>query len=494
LKNQQSLTERSKLIWVYLISGLYIAFNAYLLINHLMWGAIVPVLLIILLLYFVAIDKVILMITLLTPVAINIRDMDLGVAVSLPTEPLMLGVLVFFLIKVLYEGKYDTRILRHPLSIFIFINLIWLLFTSITSELPVVSFKFILSRLWFLVPFYFFIILMFKKISTMKTFLWLYIIALIGVVIYTLIHHTIRGLDEDSGHWVMRPFYNDHTAYGAILAMYIPVVFGFTLDRRYSTSTRIISVSVLVLFLIALVFSYSRAAWLSLAASLVVLVIILLRIKFRWVLLTTGVLLGLFFTFQQQIFDKLERNKQDSSANFVEHIQSITNISSDASNLERINRWQSALRMFHERPFWGWGPGTYQFVYAPFQRAKEKTIISTNAGDMGNAHSEYIGPMAESGVLGMVTMLLIFIVSVLTGIRVFKYARTREVRILSVSVLIGLISYYIHGFLNNFLDTDKASVPVWGFMAILVALDIYHQSNRRDDVPNQEVTPHQKIS
>ncbi len=488
------MTEKSKLIWVYLISGLYIIFNSYLLINHLMWGAAVPLLLIILLLYFVAIDKVILMITFLTPIAINIRDMDMGVSVSLPTEPLMLGVLVFFMIKVLYEGGYDSRILRHPLSIFIFINLIWLIFTSITSEMPVVSFKFILSRLWFLVPFYFFIILMFKSMATIKKFLWLYIIAFIGIIIYTLIHHTIRGLDEDSGHWVMRPFYNDHTQYGAILAMYIPVLFGFSVDKSYSSSTRIVSVFVLVLFLIALVFSYSRAAWLSLAASLVVFAIIKLRIRFRWVLLTIGIVLGTFFAFQQQIIDKLERNKQDSSANFVEHVQSITNISSDASNLERINRWQSALRMFRERPFWGWGPGTYQFIYAPFQRAKEKTIISTNAGDMGNAHSEYIGPLSESGVIGMLTVLGIFITSVVIGIRVYKQARTPELKVISLSVLIGLISYYIHGFLNNFLDSDKASVPVWGFMAILVAIDIYHNQNSEGEQLKKPVDANQKIS
>ena len=52
------------------------------------------------------------------------------------------------------------------------------------------------------------------------------------------------------------------------------------------------------------------------------------------------VVFGLFFTFQQQILDQLERNEQDSSSNFVEHIQSISNITSDASNLERVNRWQ----------------------------------------------------------------------------------------------------------------------------------------------------------
>lgn len=439
-----------------------------------MWGALLPVAFIVLLLYLVSVDKIIFLITLLTPIAINIQDMDMGFGLSVPTEPLMLGVLIFFLIKLLHDGNYDLRILKHPLSILIFINLIWLLFTSLTSEIPVVSFKYVISRLWFVVPFYFFIILMFKKTGNIKTFVWLYSISLIFVAIYTLSRHVSFGLDEDSGHWVMRPFYNDHTAYGAILTMYIPVIFAFTYDKTKSVSTRFVAFMVLVFFLIALVFSYSRAAWLSLTAGIVVWIIVLLKINFKWVFLSVVVIVGLFFTFQQQIFDQLERNKQDSSANFVEHIQSITNISSDASNLERINRWQSALRMFRERPFWGWGPGTYQFLYAPYQRSKEKTIISTNAGDMGNAHSEYIGPLAEAGILGMLTMLIIFIYSIYTGLKVHKRSKEPEIRLLALSVTIGLITYYIHGFLNNFLDSDKASVPVWGFMAILVALDIYH--------------------
>jgi putative inorganic carbon (HCO3(-)) transporter len=29
--------------------------------------------------------------------------------------------------------------------------------------------------------------------------------------------------------------------------------------------------------------------------------------------------------------------------------------------------------------------------------------------------------------------------------------------------------------LNNFLDTDKAFVPFWGFIAMLVAIDVYHK-------------------
>ena len=113
----------------------------------------------------------------------------------------------------------------------------------------------------------------------------------------------------------------------------------------------------------------------------------------NWIATVVVVLVGLFLAFQNQIIDALEKNNQDASGDLVENVQSITNISTDASNLERINRWQSAFRLFNERPVFGWGPGTYQFVYAPYQMSKEKTIISTNAGDGGNAHSEYFGPL-----------------------------------------------------------------------------------------------------
>ena len=480
-----NLIEKYKIYLVYAVSIAFIVLNCYLITQDKYYALLTPILLIFLFLYIFSLDKLILLITFLTPIAINYKDPDMGIGITLPTEPLLLGVLVVFILKLFYDGGFNRKVVTHPVSIFIIINLVWLGITTITSEIPLVSVKFLIARLWFVVPFYFIGILLFKKVKNIKLFNWLYIIPLLIVIFYTLVNHAGYGFDKPSSNMVMKPFYNDHTAYGAVIAMFIPFFIGFSLSKSYTNSQRLASSIVLFLLIIGLIFSYSRAAWISISFALMVYAIIAFRIKFRVVLGGFIILAGLFYMFSFQLIDRLESNKQDSSTDFTEHIQSMSNISSDASNLERINRWNCALRLYDERPFWGWGPGTYQFVYAPYQRSKEKTIISTNAGDMGNAHSEYIGPLSESGILGMLTFIAIVIAVSITGLRVYKRADSKEVKLISLVILLGLMSYFAHGLLNNFLDTDKASVPFWGFIGILVSLDLYH-TKKKSDSRNQK--------
>ena len=475
------MTERAKVLWVYGASAAFIAVNAYLFLHDKLWGLAIPFVLLLLILYIFSLDNVLLLITFATPFAINLQDADFGISISLPSEPLMFGVLLLFLLKLLHERFYDHRIMKHPVTIAIMINLIWIFITCFTSEIPIVSIKFMIARLWFVVPFYFAGILLFMDLKNMRKFHWLYIIPLILVIFYTLYNHSTYGFDKPHSNMVMKPFYNDHTAYGAIIALFLPVFAGLSFSRQFKTSLRLAAFIILAIMLTGIIFSYSRAAWLSVAAALVVYVLVRFHIRFYWVLLTLVTGIGLFFMFQYQFIDKLEKNKQDSSTDFLKHVESISNISSDASNLERINRWASALRLFKERPVFGWGPGTYQFVYAPYQRSKEKTIISTNYGDMGNAHSEYIGPLSESGILGMLSFMGIIATVIITGLRVHRRAENKEVRLMSLMLMLGLITYYVHGLMNNFLDTDKASVPFWGFTAMLVAMDLYHSGKKEEE-------------
>lgn len=468
-----------KVKWFYLLSGLFILLNSLLIVKEQYWGIVLPVLIIVAMMYVFWLDKLLLFIVFLAPLAVNIADKEMGIGVSIPTEPLLVGILLIFFLKTIFNSNYDRRILTHPVSWTIYLSLFWILITSVTSELPLVSFKFLLARLWFVIPFYFLGIALFRDARNLTRFNWLYVISLIIVIAYTTYNHSLYGFAEKQGHWVMKPFYNDHTAYGGILAYFLPVFVGYMLNSARSRTYRLYAGIAAAILTMALFLSYSRAAWVSIAAIIVIAVLIVYKIKFRWILTTLIIVVSVFFTFQHQIIYVLEKNKQDSSENFVEHIQSIYNISSDASNLERINRWQSAFRMFDERPVFGWGPGTYQFVYAPFQRSQERTIISTNAGDLGNAHSEYIGPLSEQGFPGLIIQIILISGIIYTGVRVYRQALNKEIKLFSLLSVLSLCTYFVHGLLNNFLDTDKASIPYWGFFAMIVAMDIYHK-NKKD--------------
>ena len=421
-----------------------------------------------------------------TPLSVPLQEFmpELSFNLSIPSELFILLILFVMFYRYLRGTGVDRPFLFHPLTLSILLYLAWMLITAVTSTMPLVSLKFFLSHFWFIAVAYFLAREIFRRHDNMVRFLWAYMIPLMLVIFYTLSNQVQTGLvNQKAAHSAMTPFYNDHTSYGAILALFIPILAGFLFMERKLRKTSFLTVlGVLVLFLFSFVFSYSRAAWLSLVLAGGIALLIRLRIRIRTIALFSVIIAGLLFSFWTTIWLKLEENKQESSTSFAQHISSMTNVRSDASNLERINRWKCALRMFEEKPFTGWGPGTYMFNYAPFQASYDRTIISTDFGDMGNAHSEYLGPLSESGLPGLLTITAVFILAFYTGVRVYRRAALPRDRILVLSILTGLSSYFIHGFMNNFLDRDKAAIPFWGFLAILVTLDLYYKKKKEEKV------------
>jgi O-antigen ligase len=266
--------------------------------------------------------------------------------------------------------------------------------------------------------------------------------------------------------------------------MFIPVLFSFLFLKGFPKWAKMLSLGLFLLFSAGIILSFTRAGWLSLAVVLGILFTLWLKIRFRTIIITlcSGVLF--FLAFQTEIVILLNRNNTDSEGGFEDNIESIFNISTDASNVERLNRWSCAIRMWMDKPVFGWGPGTYMFKYAPYQLSRDLTIISTNFGTNGNAHSEYLGPLAEQGVLGLVIVLIFLFYTSHLGYRLYYTLEDRNDRILCLGMFLGLMTFFVHGFLNNFLDTDKLSLPFWAYMAALVCFDIYYRK-KQINVPPQ---------
>lgn len=421
-------------------------------------------------------DESLALMALATPFAVDYALIG-NMSLSMPVEPMMIVFTVVFLFQELLMRSYDKRVLRHPVSILIMLSLVWMVFTSIVSLKPVESFKYTAVRLWFVIPFFYATAQSFQKVRHIRLFYWAYALSLSVVVVITTVKTMQRFGELQMLHHVMQPFYNDHTAYGCIIALMLPLAAYFALEPRTRLWKRIVAASLTVLLLVGLGLSYCRAAWISVVGAIAIYLLVRLGVRMRWLVISAALLLGLFFAFQDDIMYELGKNKQDSSFTLADQVKSISNISTDASNLERLNRWNAAFRMWKDQPLTGIGPGAYQFIYGPYQRSDMMTIISTNDGDMGNAHSEYIGPLTEQGVPGALLMLAIFVATFITGERVYRTAVDRRKGHLALVLAVSLFTYYVHGIMNNFLDTDKLSVPFWALTAAIVAIDIVTEKN-----------------
>ena len=409
-----------------------------------------------------------------TPLSVNIEDYTEGIGLFVPTEPLLLGLFLWFLFLHFHRPLMVMDFLKHPILLFLLGYLIWLFVSSMVSTHPWISLKFLLSKSWLFMPMLLWGFYFFSQKSSINSFLWLFTISSTVVISYTIFSHAQYSFGEKESHWVMWPFFKDHTIYGAIVALVIPFPLVLMKDKKSDLLAKGFLLLCFTIILIGLYFSYTRAAWLSVVAGCFVLFLVYFRIKLTYILslFFVGVLI-LFFKYDA-IQMELARNKQDHTTEaFDQRIKSAANVTTDASNLERINRWSCAIEMFKERPFFGFGPGTFAFEYARFQEPENKTIISTNFGNLGNAHSEYLGALSETGIIGFILFCGVVIFTMRASI--LLVIRSKEVSLetlpLAMGILFSLSTYFTHAFLNNFLDTDKAAVPIFGLIAMVLVLE-----------------------
>ena len=466
------LKRNKQLLIALAVTAAFLAVNSVMLTKDFYYLFLLPVAALVGMLFVLKMETGLMVMALLTPFAIDFAFVP-KMELSMPVEPMMILFAALFVFRVLVGRNYDTRILRHPITIAILAQLAWMLITASTSQLPTVSFKYFAARLWFVLPFYFAAVQIFRNRQRIRQFFWCYAIGLIIVVLIATLKTVGNFSDLQTLHRVMRPFYNDHTAYGCVIALFLPAAFYFIFSRGSKGWARVFFLGLFLLLVTGVMFSYCRAAWLSLLAAIAVYFAIRMGMKIKWMVVIMGICIGAFFTYQSDVLYKLGKNHQDSSYDLAGQVKSISNISTDASNLERLNRWASAIRMWKERPVMGCGPGTYQFLYAGYQRSYQLSTISTNAGNLGNAHSEYIGPLTEQGVPGALLVVVVFMSTFATGVRVYRTAEDKTEANMALAFTLSLLTYYVHGVFNNFLDTDKLSVPFWGFTAVVAALDIY---------------------
>ncbi|MCC6280290.1 MAG: O-antigen ligase family protein, partial [Saprospiraceae bacterium] len=245
-----------------------------------------------------------------------------------------------------------------------------------------------------------------------------------------------------------QPFFPDHTLYSAVLVMLLPI-----LPLLFKKQ---VALGIGLFFLTGLVFAACRAAWISLFVCAFLLLPLAFRLQWKWLFLSAGLALLGGLMVKNRVQEQLSR---------------------DISSLERLNRYACALRMADDRPLTGFGPGTFQFQYLPFQHTDEMTRISITdpARDLrsdqfgrgGGAHSEYFQALAENGWPGLLFWLLLAGTTVFTGISRFLSSQNKENQWFALAVTCSLLSFLLHALFNNFLHDGRIALLFWGQVAWL---------------------------
>ncbi len=127
--------------------------------------------------------------------------------------------------------------------------------------------------------------------------------------------------------------------------------------------------------------------------------------------LFAGLLMVLVLLPQTDVIHRLEQGKQDLAQYFEGGNR-------DTSLGMRLQLWHSAWLSFQEKPLFGWGNNG---VRASQRQQVERGDIAQSVYDFNShAHNQYLDEMAKRGLLGLVSLLALFLVP----LRLFKIQLT----------------------------------------------------------------------
>lgn len=397
-----------------------------------------------------------------------------GFGTDLPTEPLMVGLMLVYAVYVLQHGRQmNGSFIRHPISLLLLLHVAWVLSTTLTSELLLVSVKFALAKIWYIVAFFFLAGSLLKSERDIRIFFWVIFLPLMLSVLVILLRHSAYGFSFRDVHRVLHPFQRNHVNYAATLALFFPAVWlAVGWYRRWSARWWLL-VGSIGLLTAAIYLSYTRAAYVAVLMALAAYVVIRWRLT-KYVLLGAilTVLLGLGYLVRNNTYLDYAPNYDRTVSHYqFDNLLEATAKGEDISTMERVYRWVAGFHMFKDKPVFGYGPGNFVNFYRPYTVTSFTTYVSDNEEQSG-IHSYYLLVLVEQGIPGLIIFLLLSFFVLIKGEQV--YHRTRDPARKRIILMALLSTVVIDAFLiiNDLVETDKIGSFFFLWMAILINQDL----------------------
>jgi O-antigen ligase len=390
-----------------------------------------------------------------------------------PDEILMLLLTGLALLYWWHKPQHFPLIVwQHPLFFLLILHVCWIAITMVYAIEPIPAMKFLLAKIWYIIPFVILPTVWLNSISGIQKLTACLLWPMGFVIATTLFRH---GADEFSFESINRhlfPFFRNHVNYASMLVCLLAVLFCvYHLTPRQTLQRKWLFIA-LVMGLSALILAYSRGAWLALLAGVVsVFVVRKKQMGALIILAVTAVLLSTAWLITDKRYFRFapDHDKTIFHTDFSQHLSATVELK-DVSNAERFYRWVAGARMLADKPLTGFGPSSFYLHYRPYTVQRFETWVSNNP-EHSTVHNYFLLTALEQGVIGLSIFCTLYFFMLMRLQKIYHALHSYFYRAVTITVTVILVMIGAINFISDMIETDKIGSLFWLCMGMVIVLD-----------------------
>jgi O-antigen ligase len=397
-----------------------------------------------------------------------------SLGIDFPDELLLMLLTGLFFLSIMFRPKlFPIAVLKHPLFLLIVLQLFWLLVCTFFAVNQLLSIKFFLARIWFVIPFVVLPQFFLQSITQFKKLALYLLIPMAAVVVLCLVRHSFYQFSFEGIKDTLSPFFRNHVTYSAMLVCLLALLWCVRkLTPKTNQYRRWLNLGLAIGF-IALFFAYSRGAWAALIFGIFTAIIIRQKIMGRILIVATIAIASLigWLTYNNH-YVRFAPDYQHTifHSELREHLQSTTSLK-DLSNAERFYRWVAGAKMFAERPITGFGPNNFYSNYKNYTADIFKTYVSDNP-EHSTVHNYFLLTAVEQGFIGLLLFYLLLCMMLMHVQKLYNQFQNNFYRTvtLTTGIIISMIATI--NTMSDMIETDKIGSLFWLSIGVIIILEL----------------------
>ena len=377
-------------------------------------------------------------------IAIMITLMTCSTRLSMAAGQVFYVIAILLSIFYIWKHRHDLYVpsyVKKYSKTFALMLLLLLPSAVLTNNIAVGLPEFINVWLW-RIPVFFVIALCIRDKKTLFTMLAVFFVDF-GIDNLVAFYQHVSGM-TDRG-W---GFGSSVLTISGLMVMLVPIFCVILLDSAFPSYVKASALWALGCVGFGMYGNQSRGSWLFNMIMVPIVSLPYILKRFGCVVAVLATLGGIVWGFSTQ-------------PQYVARFESITNTTTDGSNLGRFDVWTSSINMFKDHPVTGVGIGQWRTIYEASYR------LPTENQHLYHAHNNFIQLLGEVGLLGLLGVLIFYGSIIVDNFVVWFKKRDPY----SLCAMIAVICYvFVFGQVEYTLDNSSGMRIMYFMLATMLQL------------------------